>query len=61
MLEATFKALESIQIPGEIVHLPFEWLEDPKQVHNHPPEPPPIAKYLSRNPWFLPKLLSRKV
>ncbi|MFZ6031139.1 MAG: hypothetical protein ACOYYS_25810 [Chloroflexota bacterium] len=61
VLEATLHALESIQTPGEIVYLPFEWPEDPKDVRNHPPEAPPIAKYLARNPWFLPKLMARKV
>jgi D-proline reductase (dithiol) PrdB len=61
VLEATLQALESIQTPGDIIHLPFDWPEDPRQVQNHPPEPPPIAKYLARNPWFLPKLLARKV
>jgi hypothetical protein len=61
VLEAALQALENIQTPGEIVHLPFEWPEAPKDVRNHPPEAPPIAKYLARNPWFLPKLLSRKV
>ena len=61
VLEATLRALETIQTPGEIVHLPFDWLEAPKQVRNHPPVDPPISKYLSRNPWFLPRLLSRNV
>jgi hypothetical protein len=60
VLEATLQALETIQAPGEIVHLPFEWPEPPKAVKNHPPEDPPIARYLARNPWFLPRLLSRK-
>jgi hypothetical protein len=61
VLRATLAALAAIQAPGGIVHLPFEWPEDPKQVHNRPPEPPPIARYLARNPWFLPKLLTRSV
>lgn len=61
VLEATLQALENIHTPGEIVHLPFEWPEAPKAVRNHPPEPPPIARYLTRNPWFLPRLLSRNV
>jgi hypothetical protein len=61
VLEATLQALETIQTPGEIVHLPFEWPESPKEVQNHPPEDPPIAHYLARNPWFLPRLLYRKV
>jgi D-proline reductase (dithiol) PrdB len=61
VLRATLAALQSIRTPGEVVHLPFEWPESPKQVKNEPPEAPPIARYLSRNPWFLPKLLSRNV
>lgn len=61
VLEATLGALETIQNPGEIVHLPFEWPEDPKQVQNHPPEDPPIAQYIVRHPWTLPRLLSRNL
>lgn len=61
VLEATLQALESIQARGEIVHLPFEWPELPREVKNDPPQPPPIARYLVRNPWSLPRLLSRNV
>ena len=61
VLRATLAALASIQAPGGVVHLPFEWPEPPKLVRNHPPEDPPIARYLARNPWFLPRLLSRNV
>lgn len=61
VLESTLRALEDIRSPGGIVHLPFEWPEEPKQVKNHPPEDPPIARYLVRNPWFLPRLLSHNV
>jgi hypothetical protein len=61
VLEATLQALESIQTSGGIVHLPFEWPESPKEVQVHPPEDPPIARYLVRNPWFLPRLLTRSV
>jgi hypothetical protein len=61
VLRATLHALGAISTPGQIVHLPFEWPEPPKLVQNHPPEPPPIGRYLSRNPWFLPRLLNRSV
>jgi hypothetical protein len=61
VLRATLAALAAIQMPGQVVHLPFEWPEPPKQVRNNPPQEPPIARYLARNPWFLPKLLSRNV
>ena len=47
--------------PASVMHLPFEWPEPPKQVRNHLPEDPPITRYLARNPWFLPKLLTRNV
>lgn len=61
VLEATLQALETIQTPCEIVHLPFEWPEAPKDVRNLKPVDPPIGRYLARNPWFLPRLLNRKV
>ncbi len=61
VLRAVLQALGEIGMPGGIRHLPFEWPEPPKQVHNHPPQEPPIAAYLKRNPWFLPKLLYRDV
>jgi hypothetical protein len=61
VLEATLRALEMIQTPGEVTHLPFEWHESPKEVQNKPHIDPPIGRYLVRNPWFLPKLLSRDV
>jgi hypothetical protein len=59
VLRATLQALAEISTPGEVRHLPFEWPEPPKQARNEPPEPPPIAKYLIRHPWQLPRLLSR--
>jgi hypothetical protein len=61
VLEATLQALEKIRLPGEIVHLPFEWAESPREVKNKPHIDPPIGRYLARNPWFLPKLLLRDV
>jgi hypothetical protein len=61
VLEAVLDALENIRTPGEIIHLPFEWLEPPGEVRNHPPEPPPITSYLTRHPWLLPRLLAREV
>jgi len=61
VLEATLQALEVIQTPGEVIHLPFEWAESLKDVHAKPHIDPPIGRYLVRNPWFLPKLLSRDI
>jgi hypothetical protein len=61
VLEATLQTLEKIQIPGGVVHLPFEWAESPREVNSKQHVDPPIARYLVRNPWFLPKLLSRDI
>jgi hypothetical protein len=61
VLTATFRAVEEIDTPGGIVHLPFEWPEPPKQARTHSAEPPPIAKHLQRHIWQIPNLLSRKV
>jgi hypothetical protein len=61
MLRATLQALREMDTPGNIRQLPFEWPESPNQVHSHPSQEPPIAVYLKRNPWFLPKLLYRDV
>ncbi len=61
VLRATLRALEKIDKPGTVEHLPFEWPEPPRKARTHPHEPPPIAKYLRRHPWHLPKLLAREV
>jgi glycine reductase complex component B subunit gamma len=58
VLRAVLAALENIITPGEIVHLPFEWTGgEPCEPH----EPPPIARYITRHPWLLPRLLRRDV
>ena len=57
-------ALESaatMQEPGTVVHLPYEWQEPPKRARAHPLVPPPITQHLRRHPWDLPKLLTRDV
>lgn len=32
--------------PGSVVHLPFEWHEDPKDTSWHPAEPSPIIAWM---------------
>ena len=44
VLRETLILLEQIKTPGEIRHLPFTWLEDPKDTDWHPPEISPIVK-----------------
>ena len=36
--------LEKAQNPGQMVHLPFTWPEEPKNTKWHPPEMSPIIK-----------------
>jgi hypothetical protein len=61
VLRATLNALETIQNPGGIIHLPFVWPHDPKSSRSEPPEPPPIVSYIVHHPWQLPRLLRRDV
>jgi len=44
VLLATLAVLEQAQAPGQVKHLPFEWPEDPRHTHWHPPEMSPIVK-----------------
>jgi hypothetical protein len=64
VLRATLAALESIQTPGGMVHLPFAWSEDGQpgeQGSQEKIEEPPIVRYILRHPWQLPRLLKRDV
>lgn len=56
---AVLQALQNIQIPGSVVHLPFEWPE--AKVHNEAPITPPIVEYIQHHLWQLPRLLKRDV
>ena len=58
VLRAALRALEEVSQPGTVVHLPFEWNSSEK-LNIHPPEAPPIARFLKRRPWYVPKFLSR--
>jgi hypothetical protein len=57
VLRAMLEVLTTAQRPGEIVHLPFEWMEPP-----HPPpghvEKPPIVQLIKRKPWLYLKFVS---
>lgn len=59
VLRGALRALVEMSGPGEAVHLlPFEWNPNQK-LDTDPPEAPPIARYLTRHPWQLPKFLNR--
>lgn len=61
VLRATLQALQSIQTPGGVVHLPFEWVEGDEKMGGEPPAAPPIVKHIMTHPWQLPRLLRREV
>ncbi len=61
VLRSTLHALAEVTGPGSVVHLPFEWPESARRLNAHPPQAPPISRYLLRHPWHIPNLLSRDV
>jgi hypothetical protein len=58
VLRATLRAMEEMAAPGAVVHLPFEWTSTEKLALG-PPVAPPIARYLMRHPWAVPRFLNR--
>ncbi len=58
VLRAALRAMEAMAEPGGVVHLPFEWTSTEKLALD-PPVAPPIARYLVRHPWALPRFLNR--
>lgn len=60
VLQATLKALAETRLPGTVTHLSFDWPEECR-LNAHPPQAPPITKYLLRRPWHIPNLLSRNI
>ena len=59
VLRAALRALEAMTEPGGVAHLPFEWTSEERLALFGPPVAPPIAQYLVRHPWALPKFLNR--
>lgn len=60
VLRATLSALQTIEKPGKVVHLPFKWTGNPNEIE-HTIEPPPISNYLVRHPWHVRNLLKREI
>ncbi len=46
VLMAALAVLEKADAPGQVHHLPFTWIEDPKETDWQPPEPSPIIKMM---------------
>ena len=61
VLRATLHALERMQEPGEVVHLPFEWTLSDEETNAEPPVPPPITQYLKQHPTQVIKLIRRQI
>lgn len=61
VLRATLRAVEAMDTPGSISHLPFEWPQSAREARAEPAQPPPIVTHLKRNPWHLPKFIAREI
>lgn len=61
VLRGALEAVVVMDRPGSLMSLPFKWHGAGPDSRFHPPVPPPIAGYLKRHPWHLPKLFSRQV
>lgn len=60
VLRATLQAMDRMTRPGTVVHLPFTW-PAALSLNAHPPQAPPIARYLLGHPWHIPNFLSRDI
>ncbi len=58
VLRATLHALATISELGAVVDLKLDWNQQAR-LNIHPPQLPPIASYLRRHPWALPRFLNR--
>ena len=48
VLRGVLRVLETAQTPGDVVHLPLQWPEDPKSTKWGPDEPSPIVAMMLR-------------
>ena len=58
VLRATLQALAAISEAGSVVDLQREWNHG-VGLNTHPPQPPPIVRYLKRHPWAIPRFFNR--
>jgi D-proline reductase (dithiol) PrdB len=61
VLRATLHAVETMQTPGEVIHLPFDWTLSDEETNAHPPVPPPIATFLKSHPLQVVRLMRRDI
>lgn len=48
VLRGALRVLETAQVPGEVVHMPFQWPQDPKLTKWGPDEPSPIVAMMMK-------------
>jgi len=58
VLRGTVQALAAISEPGVAIDLQLEWNYEGK-LNLYPPQTPPIAHYLRRHPWAIPRFFNR--
>ena len=46
VMESALAFATSASGPGDVIHLPFRWHQDPKDTHWHPAEPSPIIAFM---------------
>ena len=61
VLRATLQALETMQTPGEVIHLNFKWALSDEETNANPPVPPPITQYLQKHPMQVIKVIRRDI
>ena len=61
VLRALLRAGEEMEDPGTVEHLPQRWHQTPAEARSKLPEPPPIATYLKKHPWHLPRMFTRDI
>lgn len=50
VLRAALEVLATARMPGQVVHLPFQWSEEPRATKWGPQEPSPIVALMLQGP-----------
>jgi D-proline reductase (dithiol) PrdB len=61
VLRSILHALTEMTQPGSVTTIPFEWPDSARRLNAHPPQQPPISKYLLRHPWYISNLFRRDI
>ena len=61
VLREILAALETMDEPGSQKHLNFKWPESVAEARASKHEPSPIATYLQKHPWHLPRFVTRDI